>query len=173
MVCIFADKNVGKKSLGESGFVNDIVNMKTGITLGISFFLKDIELYGENFRINLWIFSPNKHFEKMQIMQVRLSNGIILLYDITNRKSLNWLSKWSYAKENVVVDDIPILLVGNKLDLEEVREVSKEQAEIFKEKNNLSSSMEISIKTGKNVEEMFKNITRMVITKFNPEIIDE
>jgi len=69
--------------------------------------------------------------------------------------------------------DPPILLVGNKLDLEENREVSKEQVEKFKEKHDISSSMEISLKTGENVEEMFMDITRIILKRWNPEVIEK
>ena len=170
-LCLFADKSVGKKSLGESGFVNDY-DIHTG-TLGLKFYNKEIEIHGKKIRITLWIFSPDKHFEKMQIMQVKGSNGIILLYDITNSKSLDWLSKWCRVIRTEIKDDIPILLVGNKLDLEELREVSKEQVEKFKESYDITSLMEISINTGENVEDMLKNITRLVVAKFNPEIMEK
>ncbi len=55
------------------------------------------------------------------------------------------------------------MLVGNKLDLEENREISKERIKKFKENSKISSSMEISLQTGKNVEEMFMHIGRMIL----------
>jgi GTPase SAR1 family protein len=58
--------------------------------------------------------------------------------------------------------EFPILLVGNKLDLEENREVSKERVEKVKEDNNISESMEISLETGENVELMFKKLAEMI-----------
>lgn len=60
-------------------------------------------------------------------------------------------------------EEIPILLVGNKVDLEKNRQVSKKQIEKFTQDNNIGSSTEISVKTGENVEEMFLKMSNMII----------
>lgn len=92
-----------------------------------------------------------------------LSLGVILMYDITNYDSLNKIPEWVKSiRENR--GDIPILLVGNKIDLNENRVVSKEQANQIKEDNYLSSFIEISLKTGENVEDMFKKIISLIIS---------
>jgi len=64
-------------------------------------------------------------------------------------------------------EDTPILLVGNKLDLEMKREVSKEQIENFKLTNKISESIQISLETGENVEEMFLRLTKMLLNKLD------
>jgi len=165
-ICIIADKNVGKKCLRESSFVNDKYSEDTGSTLGFSLFLKEVEAYGGKIRFHLSMFNPDKHFERLQIIQVKTSDGILLLYDITNRKSLEWLSRWSQIIKTERKDYIPILLVGNKLDLEEKREVSRAQVEKLKDNQNITLSMEISVKTGENVEEMFMHIARIMMKKY-------
>jgi hypothetical protein len=76
---------------------------------------------------------------------IRGSKGIVLMYDIAN--------------------EAPILLVGNNADLKEIRGVSKGQMHQFKKINELSSSIEISLKTGENVEKAFINLTEMMIRK--------
>jgi GTPase SAR1 family protein len=55
------------------------------------------------------------------------------------------------------------LLVGNKLDLEEYREISKEQLEKFKEENYISESIEFSLETRENVENMFRKFIEMLL----------
>ena len=85
------------------------------------------------------------------------------MYDITNNDSLNKIPLWvKFIRENR--GDVPILLVGNKVDLKENRVVSKEQAKKVKEDHGLSSFMEISLKTGENVEDMFKKIISLIIS---------
>ena len=96
------------------------------------------------------------------------------MYDITNQDSLTIFPNWiqmvnEYSDENEI--PIPILLVGNKLDLEEHREVSKEQVKRFMGQHDIFSSMEISLKTGENVEHMVTEITRMILTKRYPNVI--
>lgn len=164
-ISLIADKNVGKKSLRESSFVNQKDIEDYGPTLGFNLFFKEVEAYGGKIRFNLIMFNPDKHFERLQIIQVKNSDGIILLYDITNRKSLEWLSRWSQIIKTERKDYIPILLVGNKIDLEEEREVSKEQIEKFKDHYDISSSIEVSLKTGENIEEMFMKLFEMIMKK--------
>lgn len=86
------------------------------------------------------------------------------MYDITNAKTLNMVSEWCQMAKNYR-KDIPILLVGNKLDLEMKRDVSKEQVENFKLNNEISESMEISLETGENVEKMFLRLTGLLLKK--------
>ncbi len=82
------------------------------------------------------------------------------MYDITNTKSLTKLQKYC-RKINEMNEQSPILypiiiLVSNKLDLEEYREVLKEDADKFKKFYNIQYSMEISLKTGKMWKKCFK-----------------
>ncbi len=88
------------------------------------------------------------------------------MYDITNAQTLKRLSEWVQLAKNYK-EDVPILLVGNKIDLEQKREVSKEQIERFKVNNKISESMEISLETGENVEEMFLRLTKMLLNKLD------
>jgi len=67
-----------------------------------------------------------------------------------------------FADKDVGKTNIPILLVGNKSDLKKNRNLSKEQIKKFKIENNIKKSMEISIKTGVNIEKMFTRLTGMV-----------
>jgi GTPase SAR1 family protein len=89
------------------------------------------------------------------------------MYDITNTKSLTKLQKYcrkinEMNEQSPILDPI-IILVGNKLDLEEYREVLKEDADKFKKFYNIQYSMEMPLKTGENVEEMFQTLTRMIL----------
>ena len=92
------------------------------------------------------------------------------MYDITNLKSLQFLSERYEIIKELGYTNLPILLVGNKLDAEEDREIFPEQVKQFKKNHNLSSSIEISLKSGENVEKMFFDITKMILTAHNLEI---
>jgi small GTP-binding protein len=162
-ICLFADKDVGKETLAKSKFLNsDFEDYLTGT--GVVHTTKEVEIFGGiNIKLLFWIISEDKErFEKIWDMFIKGSKGVILMYDITNVKTLNRLTEWCKMVKEYRVD-IPILLVGNKLDLEENREVSKEQAERFKENNDISSWMEISLKTGNNVEKMFLNLVYLIL----------
>lgn len=150
---ILGDNNVGRSSLIEKHLHKaswDII-LKTAV--------KSIVLDEIRIKLQIWIIPSHKEYDKKFIlMYLRGTLGAILMYDITDAKSLNKISEWSQLIREQC-GDIPILLVGNKIDLEEKRVVSKEQGMALREKYNLSSLMEISVETGENVDDMFNEIT--------------
>ena len=92
------------------------------------------------------------------------AQGIILLYDVTDRESFNNLSIWlEQIEKNIYKEDLSIILVGNKIDLN-FRNVSYEEAENFA-KNNYLIYCETSSKDGINVEDAFETLTKNIIDK--------
>jgi len=87
---------------------------------------------------------------------------VIIIYDTTNFKSLDHLPDWiQIIREHAGA--IPILLVGNNLDLEKSRKVPKEAAILTAKKYNLSGCVEMSSKTGQNVEKTFEFLTKILV----------
>lgn len=79
--------------------------------------------------------------------------GIILMYDISDQKSFDNLEKWMKVVKQLA-SGIPLLLIGNKIDLVDERKVSKEKGESFAEQENIIF-FESSGKSGENVDESF------------------
>ena len=131
--------------------------MNTSQTLGVEFLIKDIEIAGKKIRFSIHLYFKDP-FKELIPSNIQGSTGVILMYDITNAETLDNLSEWYHLLKKYVKQEIPFFLVGNKKDLEEHREVSKEHIETFKENYDITSSMEISAKTGENVEHMFIEI---------------
>ncbi|MFX0006303.1 MAG: Rab family GTPase [Promethearchaeota archaeon] len=171
-ICLFADKDVGKETLAKSNFLNSSFEYYKNSPTGVNFAIKEVEFHEKIIRLQFWIISEDKEFEKLWDSFIRGSGGVILMYDITNTTTLNRLSEWCRIVKEYR-GDIRILLVGNKLDLEENREVSKEHAEKFKEINDISSWMEISLKTGQNVEKMLFNIACLILNIDFKEMLEE
>ena len=161
-ICLFADNEVGKKTLVKSDFLNNNFEVLDYMsTIGVEFTSKRIN-YQKGIKIQFWTISEKENHASNWKMYIRGTLGVILMYDITNVKTLDWLTKCC----KMVHDDreeIPILLVGNKLDRVKNREVTYGQVEKFKQANEIASSMEISLKTGKNVEDMFLKISSMAL----------
>lgn len=163
---ILASKDVGKETL--KNYFEGKFQTSTSIILGVDLLTKTIEIDGKGIRLSTWLFfyeeTHVRNKETFLIKRASENHGVILLYDITNIKTLDKLSEWCHKIKNYK-EDIPILLVGNKLDLEEHRTVSQEQLERFKEDHGISASMEISLKTGENVDKMFIKLTEMILKK--------
>lgn len=169
-ICMFADNDVGKKTFTQK-FIGPVRKDDLSMTIGVDLRSKEIDIDGKILILQFWIANIEERFQDIWKGYIRDCKGVILMYDITNAKSLNRLSEWvQLIRNNLEYDDVPILLVGNKLDLEENREISKEQVENFITDNDISESMEISLQTAENVEKMFLKFFINIFLKKNYRI---
>lgn len=90
--------------------------------------------------------------------------GALLVYDITNRDSFNALEAWLSDARTLASPNIIILLVGNKRDMEDEREVTFIEASNFAQANELVF-LETSAKSGENVEEAFLKCSKTILAK--------
>ena len=170
-VCILAYEGVNKATI-ENNFLSRINQEEYKITLDVDLPVDAIVKSKAN--LQYWIYSYSSitdktKWEEMIFNKIQKSNGIIMFYDLTNAETLNLVAKKIQAIQESLSYVPPILLVGNELDLEENREISEEQLQKFKETNNISSSIELSLKTGENVENAFLTLTEMVLRTDKPD----
>ena len=159
--------------LGHPSVKKEFINMyfqqifreDLSLTIGIEFYMKDIQFSGDIIRLKFWDISENERFRFLIKQYCKGANGTVLMYDITNSKSLeNLVNFIQIIRENA--GDIPIILIGNRVDLEKFREVSKEEGIKIAERYNLSAFTEISTKTDENVEKTFEVLTEIIINHF-------
>jgi len=165
-ISVFGIKNVGKKTFAKSRFLEKLFDSDSMSTTGLEFATKTLVGNDIEAKLQLFLYNPDKRFwdrNKLNLeIVVRGSHGAVIMYDITKTNSLEQITQWvQIVKDNA--GDIPIFLVGNKLDLEEQREVSKEQVERIKNEHDITSSMEISAKTGENGENMISELADMIV----------
>ncbi|MFX0004353.1 MAG: Rab family GTPase [Candidatus Hermodarchaeota archaeon] len=134
----------------------------TKLSLGVDFFLKTIHFKDKKIIMQLW----DAESEDIQAFRLssycRGSNGAIIMYDITNFSTIKHVPEWvQLIRKNA--GDIPILLVGNIFNLEKSLEVSGEEGIKLAKKNNITGFIEISTKTGENIEEMFESFAEILI----------
>jgi len=143
-------------------------------TLGVKPFSKTIEIHGKKIKLIILLHSSEEEFSWLFERSAKRSNALILIYNINDTKTLYKILERSRMIKNTK-HNIPILLVGNKSDIEENREIWKDRLEKVKENYDISLLMEISLKTGENVEEMFRNVTIMLLKKYklNTDLIYE
>lgn len=134
-------------------------------TTGVDFEYKTVKFGNEYAKLQIWILSNRSHFQSLFRMYVANSRAAIIIYDITNRSSLNRISEWCQLIRELN-GNIPIILTGNKLDLKELREVSIEQGISLKEKLQLSDFLELSVKNGESIEAMFESLSHHISTYY-------
>ena len=135
------------------------------MTIGVDFHVKLIELQNKKIKLQIWDVGGEERFRFLLPTYCLGANAAFLLYDITRPQTLDNISEWV----NIVRQkggDIPIMLVGSKIDLaEEQREITREFGIQIAEKQKMTSFGEISSKTGQNVTKTFEVLTELTLEK--------
>lgn len=152
------EQSVGKTSL-ITRFMYDSFDGMYQATIGIDFLSKTMYLEDRTVRLQLWDTAGQERFRSLIPSYIRDSSVAVVVYDISNMKSFLNTRKWIDDVRAERGDDVIIVLVGNKTDLKDKREVTTEQGEEEAKKNNLMF-VETSAKVGHNVQPLFKRIAR-------------
>jgi small GTP-binding protein len=149
--------SVGKTSLilryVKNSFKNDLKS-----TIGTNFMIKPVTVDGIKVQLVIFDIGAQDQFISMRAKYFQGSNASIAVYDITSLDSLHTLPEWIMSLREVC-GNIPILVVGNKIDLADRRAVSRMDAEAIASRFTCLHD-EASAKTGDKVEAIFERIAR-------------
>mmetsp|Transcript_18580 Transcript_18580/g.41188 ORF Transcript_18580/g.41188 Transcript_18580/m.41188 type:complete len:201 (-) Transcript_18580:1400-2002(-) len=127
---------LGEQSVGKTStitrFMYDTFDSNYQATIGIDFLSKTMHLEDRSLRLQLWDTAGQERFRSLIPSYIRDSSVAVIMYDVTNKASFLNTVKWIEdvdAEKKGSGRDIVIMLVGNKVDLEEKREVSQEGGE--------------------------------------------
>ena len=166
-VLLLGDAGVGKTSLMWR-FSEDVFNKTYISTIGIDFKLRTIEVQGKRVRLQVWDTAGQERFHAISVSYYRTAVGIMLVYDITRRRSFENIAKWLRNIDEHAKEDVIKLLIGNKCDLHGPRAVKREEGEKLAEEYDMSF-FETSAKENESIEEAFECIAKEVMEKFLPE----
>lgn len=162
-IMMLGDASVGKTSL-TIRFISGFFLEDLKLTIGVDFYSKTTTFKGKRVKLQIWDFGGEERFRFLLSQYCKGANAAFFLYDITNSVTIDHLPDWTQIiREHA--GDIPIMLVGSKLDLEEFRAVPRNDGILAAKKYNLSSFVELSSKTGQNVENAFNLITESLFEK--------
>ena len=158
-IIILGSSEVGKTSIFDRYFNNEFRENQLA-TVGIDFQTKFFKFDGINIKGVYTDTAGQEKFRAISVNYLKPANGVILVFDITKEETFDAIEEWlKYLKDNNK-DNIEKILIGNKLDLENNRKVSKEDAEAFA-KSNGCQYFECSAKTGQNINEALDEIARI------------
>ena len=169
-VIVLGSSEVGKTCILNRYFNNEFQENALS-TIGIDFQTKFFKFDDQKVKVNYTDTAGQEKFRAISVNYLKGTNGVILVFDITNKESFDLLETWmNDLKENNKVD-ISKVLIGNKLDLAEDRQVQKEEAEKFAESIGCKY-YEGSAKSGENIKEALDEIARLTYNyvKDNDEI---
>ena len=146
-IVTLGDSMVGKTSIVYRYFENKF-NESILSTIGIDFKTKYIKVRDASVKVLIWDTAGQEKFRNIAKQYYQGANGVLLVFDVSDRKSFERIEYWlNEIKENNKIDSMYAVIVANKIDLVGERVISRDEAEKYAEKNNISY-FEVSAKTG-------------------------
>jgi small GTP-binding protein len=137
-------------------------------TIGIDYKSKTIKMGLKSVKLKIWDTAGQERFRNITKQYYKGADGILLVYDITDRNSFEKIRDWiKQIQENTQKEQIGIVLLGNKCDLED-RQVSYEEGESLAKEYGLLF-WETSAYKDKNISESFEGLTSLIISKKAPD----
>ena len=155
---IIGESGVGKSSI-LMRYIDDAFTTSFINTIGIDFKIRNIMHNNKRIKLQIWDTAGQERFRTITTAYYRGANGILLVYDTNKISTYQSLTKWLKCIDAHASDNIPVVLVGSKTDTPLDREISAEVGRRRAEESGMDF-MEVSAKTGDNVEELFGLITK-------------
>ena len=154
---------VGKSSIIQR-YIQKTFNDEYTCTIGVDFFMKTLDINDNLIKLQLWDTAGTEKFKSITTGYYRGANAAFVVFDLTSRISFDSVSEWiqnyyNYSNPN---SEKNVVLIGNKSDLKENREISDEEINKFAINNNIKY-FETSAKNGNNIEECFYYIAEKLM----------
>lgn len=153
---LVGDPSVGKSSL-LLRFVDDVYTGRYETTIGVDFKTRTTSIGESRVKLNIWDTSGEERFRSVTSGYYRGAHGVIIVYDVTVRESFNNVRYWSDEVNKFAPAEVSTLLVGNKCDLDDTRQVSQEEAARFADELGMQY-VETSALTSHNVGTAFNDL---------------
>jgi len=168
---IIGDSAVGKTSMLLK-YTDNFFPESHLATIGVEFKTKDIQYNGYNINLQVWDTAGQERFKSITKSFFRNANGIIFVYDITQKNSFKNVKDW--IKDSEANDTgFKRILVGNKIDLQNKRQVKLNEVKDWADKKNLEV-IEASAKTGANIDKAVMKLIELILqNKSKDEIMKQ
>lgn len=153
---LIGEQAVGKSSL-MNRYVDNVFEMNIMGTAGLDLKKKIVEIKGEKIKIFIFDTAGQERFRSIAKNQYKKADGIIVIYDVTDRKSFESVNRWLDSIKAEIEGGTESLLIGNKIDLASERVVSQKEGEDIAKSNNIPF-IETSAKESLNVKDAFLKV---------------
>ena len=166
-IILIGDSTTGKTNI-LSKYLNDKFARNTKATIGMELGNKSFKINNDNVNCQIWDTAGQERYRSMTKAYYQGALGALIVYDITRRNTFENVENWLSDLKKCADNKVSIILLGNKNDLEEEREVKTEEGELFAKDNNIAF-LETSALNGKNIEIAFKTLVDEVYNKCHRE----
>ena len=153
---LIGEQAVGKSSL-MNRYVDNVFEMNIMGTAGLDLKKKIVEIKGEKIKIFIFDTAGQERFRSIAKNQYKKADGIIVIYDVTDRKSFENVNRWLDSIKAEIEGGTESLLIGNKIDLVSERVVSQKEGEDIAKRKNIPF-IETSAKESLNVKDAFLKV---------------
>jgi len=164
---LIGDSGVGKSCL-LLRFADDTYTESYISTIGVDFKIRTFDLSGKTIKLQMWDTAGQERFKTITSSYYKGAHGIILVYDITDKQSFKDVENWLAEVEKHANENVNKLLVGNKSDLEQNRQVSYDEGKAFADSLGIRF-LETSAKNSSNVENAFFTMANEIKAKVQPK----
>ncbi|KAJ6253311.1 small gtp binding protein rab8 [Anaeramoeba flamelloides] len=154
-IIIVGESSVGKTSLLMQ-YYHHCFQEKRMSTLGLDLIFKTLKVGDHIIGVQLWDSAGQERFRATSRLTFSGSDAVIYVYDITQHSSFMEIQNWMKETDQYCIDNL-YLMIGNKIDLEEERQVNTEEAKEFAKEHKMNF-FEVSAKTAINVKKSFEDI---------------
>ncbi|KAL7882579.1 hypothetical protein SRHO_G00002370 [Serrasalmus rhombeus] len=156
---------VGNSSVGKTAFLRRFCDGRfhsaTAATVGIDYRVRTLNLEDSHVALQLWDTAGQERYRSITKQFFRKADGVVVIYDVTMHSSFRSVRPWLASIQEAVGDPIPIMLLGNKSDKENMREVPAKEGKRLAEETGLMF-FECSAYTGYNVLEAMLHLARVL-----------
>ena len=161
-ILTLGDSGVGKTSIIQK-FINDKFNQSMLSTIGVDFQSKVIIIDNIKVKLKIWDTTGQERFKTLTSQYYNGADGALLIFDITSKMTFDRISFWmNELNEKKKLNELGLLLIGNKIDLNDKRTVDKEEAEIFARENNINY-YETSASKNININNVINDIAKQCL----------
>ena len=170
-VVLVGDSFVGKTNI-MSKYIKNEFHEDSKATVGVEFGSKQFTVEGHSIKAQIWDTAGQERYKAITSAYYKGAKGAFIVYDITRKQSFESVEKWVNDVTAVADKKITIILIGNKSDLEDQRQVSKEQGQEKANKLELAF-LETSALSGENLDKAFDMMMNEVYKKCHEEMLAE
>ena len=159
------DSSVGKSCLTTKAVKNNFEEYYQA-TVGFEFLTFNMKVNDKVIKLQIWDTCGQEIYKSLISNFYRNSSLAVLVYSIDSKESFIHVENWLNDLKSQANEDVRIILVGNKADLENERKVAREEGEKYKLDNNLDFFMETSAKTGKNARNVLIEASKILYNDY-------
>ena len=165
---VVGDSGVGKTNLIKR-FANNTFNSNSKATVGVEFLSKSFKINNTVFKIEIWDTAGQERYKSITAAYYKGAKGALVVYDITSKISFENIDKWMLEIKEKSSKDLKLMIIGNKCDLKDGRQVSNEEA-MRKAKDTGIALMETSALDSTNVKEAFHDLLKEMYIELSAKI---